>query len=304
MDSAFALNGFEKDGADGIVKFHLEIRDVVEADKFDARDQWREGQAVLFRRGDADGAESAPMKRILQGQKAMLLRCRAWGLVRLAPKESRKFHRAVNGFGATIRKKDAVHPGPAGEFAREWALIGMVKEIRKMNGARSFAADPFHDARMRVPERVHGDTAQKIEILFSGGIENAGAAAVSHERGLALGGGQKELLGIEQARVGFGDFRRRLFGLRHGARRGFLFGRSAHHATERAARAADSGSRRTRVPGIDGTPSVPDDSAACDASNKASYAAPPTIRTSPTPPSMARLAASSLRIMPPEMTRH
>src|SRR5260370_28788517 len=73
----------------------------------------------------------------------MLLRCRTRGLVRLAPKEARELHRAVNGFGAAIRKKGAVHPGPSGEFARERALIGMVKEIRKMNGAGSFAADHF-----------------------------------------------------------------------------------------------------------------------------------------------------------------
>src|SRR5260370_32598162 len=102
----------------------------------------------------------------------MLLRCRTRGLVRLAPKEARELHRAVNGFGAAIRKKGAVHPGPSCEFARERALIGMVKEIRKMNGAGSFAAHHFHDARMRVATCIHGATAQEIEGLFSGGIKN------------------------------------------------------------------------------------------------------------------------------------
>jgi hypothetical protein len=70
-----------------------------------------------------------------------------------------------------------------------------------VNGARCFAADYFYDSRMRVAERVHGDAAKKIEVLFSSGIENVCAAAVSHDHRLSLVGGQKELLGIKQARV-------------------------------------------------------------------------------------------------------
>src|SRR5438094_367332 len=173
-----------------------------------------------------------------------------------------------------------------------------------MNGAGGFAADDFHDARMRVPESVHGNATKKIEILFAGGIENKGAAAVGHDHGRALVGGQKKLFGIQQTRVRLGSFRRPLFGLAHGTDQGLLLGRSAHHAAERAACAADKGSRRTRVPGIDATPSLGDVSAACEASSKASDEVPPTMRTSRTPPSIARLAASSLRTMPPETTRH
>src|SRR6266404_804596 len=156
-----------------------------------------------------------------------------------------------------------------------------------MNRAPSFATDYFHNARMRVAERVYGDAAKKIQILFSSRIENVRAAAVSHDHGLALIGRQKELLGIRQASVRRSSFRRPTFDL-----------------AERAACAADKGSRRTRVPGIKATPSLAEASAACDASNRASDEVPPTMRTSRTPPSMARLAASSLRTMPPETTRH
>src|SRR5712692_3643949 len=234
----------------------------------------------------------------------MLLRGRSGSFFGFAPEETSELHRSVNGFRAAVRKKDAVHPGPCGEFARERTLIRVMKKIRDVNGARGFAADYFHDPRMRVAKRVHGDAAQKIEVLFPRGIEDVCAAAVSQNNGLAFVCGQKELFGVEQARVRFGGFRRLVFELANGTRQGLPFRRSAHHAAERAACAADNGSRRTRVPGINATASVAGDSAACDASNKASGEVPPRMRTSRTPPSMARLAASSLRIMPPETTRH
>src|ERR1700737_3867829 len=81
IDPAFALNWFQKDATDGAVEFRLEVSDVVEAHELRAGNEWREGQPILFRGSNGDGAESAAMKRILQGQKAMLLRGRSSGLV-------------------------------------------------------------------------------------------------------------------------------------------------------------------------------------------------------------------------------
>jgi len=75
-------------------------------------------------------------------------------------------------------------------------LVRVVKEIREVNGACGFTADYFHDAGMRMSERVYCDTAKKIEILFSSGIENISAATMGHHHGLALVGRQKELLGV------------------------------------------------------------------------------------------------------------
>src|SRR5947207_1578708 len=124
-----------------------------------------------------------------------------------------------------------------------------------MNGTGGFAADDFHDARMRMAKSVHGDAAKKIEILFAGGIENICAAAVSHHLRLALVSRQKKLFSIQQTRVRFCVFRRSMFELAHGADRELLFGRGAHHTAESAACAADKRSRRTRVPGIKRAPS-------------------------------------------------
>src|SRR2546421_3522141 len=133
----------------------------------------------------------------------MLLRRCPSSLVRLASKEACELHRAVNGFRSTVREKDAIHPGPSDEFARERALVGVMKEIREVNGARGLTADYFHDAGMRMSERVYRDTSKKIEIFFPYGIENVSAAVAGYHHTLALVGMQNELLGLKQARVRF-----------------------------------------------------------------------------------------------------
>src|SRR5579859_807434 len=84
-DAAFALNGFEKNGADGAVKFRFKISQVVEADKFDAGNERSKGEPVFFRGSDADGAERAAVERILKGQNAVLGRRSAGSVSRSAP---------------------------------------------------------------------------------------------------------------------------------------------------------------------------------------------------------------------------
>src|SRR5260370_41225867 len=123
----------------------------------------------------------------------MLLRGGPGSFFGFAAKEARELHRAVNGLRAAVRKKDAAHAGPCGEFARKRALIGAMKEIREGNGTRGFSPDYFHDARMRMAKGVASDAAQKSERFFTRGIETERAAAVGHDHGRALIGGQEEL---------------------------------------------------------------------------------------------------------------
>jgi len=71
IDSAFALNGFENDGADVFVEFGFEVGNVVAFDEFDAGNERSERQAIFFGGGDADGAESTAVERIFEGEDAM-----------------------------------------------------------------------------------------------------------------------------------------------------------------------------------------------------------------------------------------
>src|SRR5271156_658351 len=74
VNAAFALDGFEDYRANGVVKFRFEVGDVIKLYEFDAGDHRREGQAIFFRGGDADGAEGATVEGILHGQNAMFRR--------------------------------------------------------------------------------------------------------------------------------------------------------------------------------------------------------------------------------------
>src|SRR5713226_6048632 len=61
INPAFTLDRFQKNAADGVVEFRFEISDIVEANKFSARNDGREGRPILFRGGDADGAKRPAM---------------------------------------------------------------------------------------------------------------------------------------------------------------------------------------------------------------------------------------------------
>src|ERR1700730_19067944 len=57
MYAAFALNGFEDDGANGVVELGFEIGDIAEVHKLYAGQEGRERQAIFFRKSEADPAE-------------------------------------------------------------------------------------------------------------------------------------------------------------------------------------------------------------------------------------------------------
>src|SRR6266851_1051884 len=128
-DPAFALNRFEENGADGIVEFRFEIGDVVETDELCPGNNGGEGQTVFFRGGNTDGAKSAPMKRIFQGQKPLFLRGCTGRFVRLTPIKARKLHRAIDRFGAAVGEERAIESRPCGKFARKGTLKRVVIEI-------------------------------------------------------------------------------------------------------------------------------------------------------------------------------
>src|SRR5258707_8662894 len=113
MDAAFALDGFEDDGANGVVEFGFEISDVVEMDKFDAGHERRKRQTVFFGGGYADGAEGAAVKGVLHGQDAVLGRGLVGRVGGGAGAEAGELLSAVGGLGSAVWGEDA---GPFRDF--------------------------------------------------------------------------------------------------------------------------------------------------------------------------------------------
>ncbi len=68
-NAAFALDGFDEDGADFGGEFGAQVGYVVEADEFNAGNDGGEGLAVLVLIGGGDGAEGAAVKALLEGEK-------------------------------------------------------------------------------------------------------------------------------------------------------------------------------------------------------------------------------------------
>ena len=83
-NAAFALDGFDEDGADFVGEFGAQIGNVVEADELDAGNDGAKGLAVLGLVGGGHGAEGAAVEALLEGEELGAdllpsLRCRpAW----------------------------------------------------------------------------------------------------------------------------------------------------------------------------------------------------------------------------------
>src|ERR1700681_4212475 len=181
-----------------------------------------------------------------------------------------------------------------------------------MNGTRRFATNHLNNSWMRVTQSIDGNTAEEVEILSPGRVIYIAALTPFQHKRLSLVGRQQEFFRLFHARIALRSERLHSPMPRKARtwRSSRFFGNVAHHAADSAVCAEFRGSRVTSVPGAAGTPATLETSSCPwvspdrDANNKASGPVPPTMRTSRTPPSIARLAASSFKTIPPETTRH
>ncbi len=70
-----------------------------------------------------------------------------------------------------------------------------------MNGPRRFAANHFHDPWMRVAQRIDGNAAQKIEVLFPVSIVDVASLPAFQQKRLALVSRQQKFLRFLHARI-------------------------------------------------------------------------------------------------------
>ena len=105
--------------------------------------------------------------------------------------EARQFDRAFDGLGAAVGEKGAIQSGKLAQPLRQSSLIFVVIKIRDVNDFASLFANRLHDPRMRVPQRVHAQARNKIQILFSLEIVKENALPLFKGSGVTVLGRQE-----------------------------------------------------------------------------------------------------------------
>ena len=102
LNSTFALNSLNRDGADAVVELLLEIFHIVEFHKFNSRKKRRIHFAILSLSGSREGAIRSAMEGVFHGKDAPLrLQFSGRGFLGIGTSD---LQRAFPGFGAAVRE--------------------------------------------------------------------------------------------------------------------------------------------------------------------------------------------------------
>src|SRR4030095_15619007 len=115
----------------------------------------------------ADHGQGSTMKRIFHANDFVFFR--RTRLVEIFPC---KFHGPFVRLGAAVAKEDAVGERNPGPRLGQIHLGRNVIQIGDMDELGSLFGNGFHQAWVAVPEYVHGDAPDQIEIFFSAAVED------------------------------------------------------------------------------------------------------------------------------------
>ena len=91
--------------------------------------------------------------------------------------------RAFDGLGAGVAEEHAIESAGLGDALRERPLILVIVEVGAVDHAGGLLANHLHQPRMRVPQRVHADAGNQIQVALAGGVVDiATLAASQHQR--------------------------------------------------------------------------------------------------------------------------
>ena len=109
-----------------------------------------------------DGEQRPPVESVLKGDDATFLAAKA-----IVGIFTRQLERCLIGLGAGITEEDPVGEGSIDKHFGQTQdrLIGVA--VAGMPEFAGLVNQGLHQTRMGVPQRVHGDAAGKIDILFA-----------------------------------------------------------------------------------------------------------------------------------------
>ncbi|SPF39321.1 hypothetical protein SBA1_270036 [Candidatus Sulfotelmatobacter kueseliae] len=176
IDSAFAENRLQHDGAGVVIHRRPQAFDIVLLHESDIFKQRFESLAMLILPGQRQCAKRPPMIGTLERHQPAFRRP-----ARAMSSQPRQLDRALDRLRPAVGEEHPRHSrraaGKLAQLFRQPPLILVIVEIRNVQQLRRLLANRLHDPRMRVPQRIHAQSRNKVEIAL--------ALDVIHEHSLA-----------------------------------------------------------------------------------------------------------------------
>ena len=175
--AALALNQFQNHRASRVVRGGFKRAGVVERQVRDAARFRPEVVAVFFLPAGADGEKGAPVKRVVKGDDAVLVRAET--PLRVA---AREFERGFVGFGAGVGEEHALGESHVAQAARQFNRRRVHQQVADMPEFAGLLGEDAAQFRVGVPERADRDAGREIQIDISVGVPQPRAlAALRHD---------------------------------------------------------------------------------------------------------------------------
>ena len=171
VDAALCLDRFDEDGTGLLRERLLHRRQVVEVGKVDARQQRFEPLVILGLPRRRDGADGAPVERIVEGEEAEL--ASGDGVAPLAG----ELEGRLPGLGAGVAEEHAVGEGVFHQQLRQSCRGNRVVEVGHVHQLPRLFLDRLEDVVITVPEGVDRQAADEVEVAVAVEVEQVDPVA-------------------------------------------------------------------------------------------------------------------------------
>src|SRR5581483_5087784 len=105
-----------------------------------------------------------------------------------------QLQRTFPSFCSAVTEECTIEAGNFREPLRQFRLVLVIKKIRRVNQLAGLLLKHFLNGRMSMPERIHADAAQEIEIALALRIPQINSAPTREEDFLPVISRQKQFL--------------------------------------------------------------------------------------------------------------
>ena len=180
---ALALNRLHDDGRRLVGHRGIKRRRIGRVHKRHTRDQRFERLAIMRVRRNRQGPERAPVEGSRQRDKPGPLPV-APGV----PVAARELQARLHRFGAAVAEKRALEPRQPRELLRQFGLIRMEEQIRRVDQGRGLLRQHLGQTGIRMAQAGHPHARREVEVVVALGVPHTGALpAHEHDRRALVG---------------------------------------------------------------------------------------------------------------------